>query len=97
MVVIKPVALVVLQLKDFDEVVQEAYAVEGSFVEGGEGFEQDMLAFVALGQKLRNSLLGRQGGLGLNNRVLSGGKFLCTRLRSYRVRRLLHTRVWRGH
>ena len=57
LVVVEAVPLVVLKFENFDEIVEETDSVECGLVKGGEGFEQDMLALVALGKELRNGLL----------------------------------------
>ena len=48
MVVIESIAMILFDVKDFDEVVKEAYFAERRLAEGAVGFEEDVFAFVAL-------------------------------------------------
>jgi hypothetical protein len=51
LVIVKPVSLVVFELKNLDKVMQKADPVEGGLVKRGEGFKKHMLALVALGEE----------------------------------------------
>jgi hypothetical protein len=39
----------ILELKDFDKIVQKAYSVQRGLIKGRKRFKEDMFTFVALG------------------------------------------------